>query len=446
MSTLQLFLKLFVLTSVFTLGGCLGESLNTSSSESSSIASSAPSSSSSSSAPSSRSSSSSPVVTPVDCWLDQSTISRNPNSYPEQRQMPDPFLFDDGSRVSTAEEWDCRRQEISSVIQRIQYGPVPSEPDSVSANYSGSQMTVTVRANGKTASFNASVSKPNGAGPFAAFVVIGGGGFFGMPGITSQVTLARNIAYITVEPNQVAADNGTSGAFYSLYGSASPRTGNLMAWAWAVHRIVDALEGAPEIGINPEKIAVTGYSRYGKAALVAGAFDDRIALTVPAGGGHGGIASWRVGEDNDDKSQKFNGCCETIFEINGAPNWFTDGFVIAWEGDNTYRLPFDAHSIAALVAPRALFVQEGTQDTRNGNGLNVAGPYKSTWAARLVYQFLGAEDKIGFVADAHGHGTMTSRETNAIMDFADQILNDKPLTPPPFDDRGDPANINWSSP
>lgn len=430
--------RLFIFMLVSSLSGCLsGPSDTSSSSESSSSISSSTSTSSASQ---------SSVAVPSDCWLDQSSISRNPGDYPEQRSLPDPFLLQNGGRVSTVDDWHCRSQEISSTIRRMQYGPLPNQPDSVTSNLSGNQLTITVSANGKTASFNASLTKPSGAGPFGSFIVIGGGGFFGMPGITSQVTMAKNIAYITVDPNQIATDNGTSGAFYSLYGSSSPMTGNLMAWAWAVHRIVDALEGAPEIGIDPQKIAVTGYSRYGKAALVAGAFDDRIALTVPAGGGHGGIASWRVGEDNDDKSQKFNGCCETIFEINGAPNWFTDGFVSVWEGDNTYKLPFDAHHIAALVAPRALIVQEGTQDTRNGNGLDVAGPYKSMWAARVVYEFLGAEDKIGFVADAHGHGTMTSRETNAIMDFADQILNDKPLTPPPFDDRGNPPNVGWSSP
>ncbi len=332
------------------------------------------------------------------------------------------------------------------MIKAIQYGPLPSNPDSVSASYANDTLTVTVSAEGKTASFNATITKPSGTGPFPAFVVIGGGGFFGMPGITSDVTTSRDIAYITMDPNPVAADNGTSGAFYTLYGSASPRTGNLMAWAWGVHRIIDALEGTPEVGIDPQKIAVTGYSRFGKAALVAGAFDDRIALTVPAGGGHGGIASWRVGEDNDDKANKFNGCCETIFEIDGAPNWFTDGFVNNWAHDNTYRLPFDAHAIAALVAPRALIVQEGTQDTRNGNGTDVAGPYKSMWAARLVYEFLGAEDMIGFVADAHGHGTMTSREVGAIMDFADRVLKDEPGNAPPFDDRGSPPNISWGAP
>lgn len=70
-----------------------------------------------------------------------------------------------------------------------------------------------------------------------------------------------------------------------------------MAWAWAVSRIVDALETLPEAGINPRKLAVTGCSRNGKGALVAGAFDQRIALTIPQESGSGGDACWRTSRD-----------------------------------------------------------------------------------------------------------------------------------------------------
>ena len=381
----------------------------------------------------------------ADCYLDVSSISKSPNSYPEVRELPNPFVFNNGSTVQTVEQWACRHQELSSMIQAIQYGPLPPPPTSVSGSINGGTLSVSVNAGGRSASFNASIAKPSGNGPFPAIVVFGG--FFGVPYLSQADATSRGIAYINLDPSGVSADNGTSGAFYSLYGSASPRTGNLMAWAWGVHRIIDAFENNPSLGIDASKIGVTGYSRYGKAALVAGAFDDRVALTIPGGGGHGGPANWRTAEDNDDKANKFNGCCETVFEINGAPFWFTDGFVSDWDAEDVYHIPFDAHSVIALVAPRAIIIQEGTQDTRNGNEFNVAGPYKSAWAARKVYEFLGAGDLIGFVADAHGHGGSSQREKEAILALTERVLLGQGSSPAVFDEnKGNPPSISWDAP
>src|SRR4051812_15786894 len=83
------------------------------------------------------------------------------------------------------------------------------------------------------------------------------------------------------------------GKFYTLYGSGHS-AGALTAWAWGVSRIIDALELTPAAGINPQKIGVTGCSRNGKGAIVAGALDERIALTIPQESGSGGSACWRL--------------------------------------------------------------------------------------------------------------------------------------------------------
>jgi hypothetical protein len=68
--------------------------------------------------------------------------------------------------------------------------------------------------------------------------------------------------------------------FYDLYVNQTTIS-TLIAWAWAVSRVIDALEATPGVNINPRKTAVAGCSRYGKGALVVGAFDDRIALSIP---------------------------------------------------------------------------------------------------------------------------------------------------------------------
>ena len=78
-------------------------------------------------------------------------------------------------------------------------------------------------------------------------------------------------------------------------GSNHP-TGALMAWAWGVSRLIDAIEKTPEVRIDAKHLAVTGCSRNGKGALAAGAFDERIALTIPQESGSGGAASWRVSD------------------------------------------------------------------------------------------------------------------------------------------------------
>ena len=62
----------------------------------------------------------------------------------------------------------------------------------------------------------------------------------------------------------------------------------MTAWVWGVSRIIDALEQTPEAKINFNKLAVTGCSRDGKGALMAGAFEPRFALTIPQESGSGG--------------------------------------------------------------------------------------------------------------------------------------------------------------
>jgi hypothetical protein len=95
-------------------------------------------------------------------------------------------------------------------------------------------------------------------------------------------------------------DNGAAGAqggsgtrgqgyFYTIYGSGNSAS-SMTAWTWAVSRIIDALETTPGANINTKKIGVTGCSRNGKGALMIGAFETRIALTIPQESGSGGDA------------------------------------------------------------------------------------------------------------------------------------------------------------
>jgi hypothetical protein len=180
-----------------------------------------------------------------------------------------------------------------------------------------------------------------------------------------------------------------------------------MAWAWGIHRVIDAIE--TDDRIDPGKIVVTGHSRYGKAALLAGAFDERVALTVPSHPGCAGAAPYRFIFGKSEQLQNIVGF---------APQWFRPDFnQFVGKVD---RLPIDQHMLRALVAPRALLATEGTQDAWT----NPQGSQMTHLAARRVYQFLGVPDRISIRYRPVGH----IPSTEDLLDFADHLFFGKPLS------------------
>jgi hypothetical protein len=330
-----------------------------------------------------------------------------PASLPTISELPDPFKAYDGTRLTSSSQWACRRAQLSELIQNYEYGHLPPPPTSVTATRNGSTLTVTVQANGRSASFNATVRLPTGTGPFPALILLNG--------LAASAT-SRGYAEVSIDPNSIAADSTSkTGAFWTLYNGTNVDTGVLMAWAWGVHRTLDAIKAAvPQI--DSTKVGVSGYSRYGKAAVVAGAFDERIALTIPGSSGTAGMGNFRFFFTN-------GGNDETLNDILGAAYWFTPRF--AQFQNQANRLPFDQNSVAALIAPRPLLATSGTEgsDIRTnpqGTGLSYRG-------AQMVYQYLGARDHIGISYRPGGH-QIDINDYNAIMDFADKNLMGKPVS------------------
>src|SRR5947209_10929926 len=140
------------------------------------------------------------------------------------------------------------------------------------------------------------------------------------------------------------ARSNKQGAFYTIYGSTSS-TGLLVAWAWGVSRIIDVIEQSDGKILKADAVGVTGCSRFGKGAFIAGAFDQRIPLTMPIESGTAGVPIWRgvPGEGAQSLSSAY-----------GEQPWFGDAFS-AFTGAPT-KAPIDTHETIAMIAPRGLFI------------------------------------------------------------------------------------------
>jgi hypothetical protein len=210
---------------------------------------------------------------------------------------------------------------------------------------------------------------------------------------------------------QVSTGSRGQGKFYDLYGSGAS-AGAMTAWAWGVSRVIDALEVTSSAKIDTTRIGVTGCSRNGKGALLAGAFDTRIVLTLPQESGAGGSACWRISDYLKGQGENI----QTASEIIGEDPWFSSNF-------NNYVnqvtvLPFDHHSIAALVAPRGLFVID--------NNIDWLGPescFGCMTTGHFAYQALGVPDNMGYSQiGAHTHCAFPSNQQSQLNAFVQKFL------------------------
>lgn len=193
--------------------------------------------------------------------------------------------------------------------------------------------------------------------------------------------------------------------------------GTIAAWAWGIHRAVDYLVTVKEI--DAKRIAVVGHSRLGKTALLAAAFDERIALAIPHQAGCGGTAPSRgkIGESvkriNDSFPHWFNG---NFKQFNGRPE----------------KLPFDQHCLVALCAPRPVLFSNAVED----QWANPAGQFEVLQAAEPVYRLLDAggldakrmpapnrlvNSTLGYYIRPGKH-SMIKGDWSIFLDFADRHL------------------------
>ena len=399
------------------------------------------------------------------------------NPYP---MLPDPLTMKDGRKVTSAAMWPARRAELLEQFEREVYGRRPAnipavkwEVLSTSTGKDGPTATITKWLIGRadnsaypltSVNILATVTTPAHANqPVPVILQFGGFGMTLPDGVAAppnpcippgakppsfprppapagptwqQQVLEKKWGYAVMHTTSVQADCGaglTTGII-GLTNKGQPRAlddwGALSAWAWGASRVLDYLE--TDKAVDATRVGVQGHSRYGKAALVAMALDERFAIGYISSSGHGGAKLHR---------RKYG---ERIENVAGAFYHWMAGNYLKYAG-NWDALPVDSHELIALAAPRPVFLSAGRgpdpvkpDGTVQGNDawVDPKGSFLAAVGAGPVYELLGrkglgtkefppidtaiTDGDIGFRQHTQGHTPGPTWPT--FLDFADRYL------------------------
>jgi hypothetical protein len=331
-------------------------------------------------------------------------------------KLPDPLVLKNGKKVTTAKLWwDERRPEIVEDFDREIYGRVPKntpkvnwEVVSTTKEMNGDIPVITKKLIGHldnstyplvTVNIDLTLTTPaNASGPVPVMMELSWSKEVmealakRYPEIKAaqsgpswqQQVLAKGWGYAIYIPTSVQADNGeglTEGVI-GLVNKGQPRNlddwGALRAWAWGASRALDYLE--TDKSVDAKRVGIDGHSRYGKAALVATAYDPRFAIAYISSSGEAGAKLFR---------HHFG---EQIGNVAGTGeyHWMAGNF-LKYAGPLTDAdLPVDEHELIALCAPRPVFIGAGAT---NGDGwVDAKGMFLAAVAAGPVYTLLGTKD------------------------------------------------------
>lgn len=319
-------------------------------------------------------------------------------------KLPNPFKMYDGTAITSPSQVKCKREEVLAMMEKYVMGEKPRKPEKVTGSMSGNKLTVSVTDKGKTVSFQVTITKPSGTGPFAAIIGLEGGNL----GSSYSSLPVATISYPAMTSIATEGSGRGKGVFYDLYGS-SASAGELMAWAWGVSRVIDALAATPDAGIDVRKLAVTGCSRLGKGAFVVGVMDQRIALVIPQESGTGGLASWRMVSATSG--------AQPVANAAGEQYWMRADFSGNF-GNATGKLPFDNHEVAGYVAPRAFLFFD--------NSIDWLGPtpgYGTANAAKEVYKAMGVPEAFTYSSvGGHDHCSLPSTQHHWVQSYMKKYL------------------------
>jgi lysophospholipase L1-like esterase len=318
--------------------------------------------------------------------------------------LPAVLRFKNGGEVKTKAQWRERRKEIVEDFEQEVYGRIPRnvpkvtwEITSVVPGESGGIPTVTRTLTGHVdnrsdpqieVNFQASYTIP--AHPTRPVpVMVEFGGFRPRPyeGKTWQeLAISKGWGYGSINPNSIQPDNAKlNTGIIGLCNKGGYRKpddwGALRAWAWGFSRLIDYFEQHRDSGIDPRKVGIEGVSRYGKAALVAEAFDQRVAVGFIASSGEGGSKLHR----------RIFG--EQIENLAGGEFYWMAGNIIKYGASDPWHsvaeLPVDSHELIALCAPRPCFISHGVVEKGDAKWIDAHGSFTAEVYAAQVYRLLG---------------------------------------------------------
>jgi hypothetical protein len=226
------------------------------------------------------------------------------------------------------------------------------------------------------------------------------------------------VASITFDATHPEGRGPKVGPFFDVYGS-DHSAGYLTAQAWQISRIIDVLQQHPDV-IDWTKIGVTGCSRYGKGAFVAGVLDNRIALTLPFESGVGGTVALRLVGILDPTGEFTYNC------IGGISFWLSEQTLAPFstannpQGDHTDRLPIDMHEMMGLIAPRGLYIMDNPNP-----GISWADE-NSAWVTanigKQLFNALGVGDHFTYESTSGSHCAWRSGYDASLQAMIDKFL------------------------
>ena len=330
--------------------------------------------------------------------------------------LPDPLVSQDGERQVTIATWPERRAEMLDLVLDLEYGTVPPP---VLGDIQIRSQTQTLNPNkgiredieftfGPNASLpmKLQIYIPEEDGPLYPVILR-----FGMG--AEHAAAANERGYVFVCFEQTLLDPDTEG--HDVLGPAQEAYpeyswGSLAVWAWSASRVLDFLETRENI--DTTRAVFTGHSRTGKAALLAGALDERFSIVVPNGSGAGGAALFRGAGKGDGRGAE---TLELITRASRFKSWFHEDF-----GDWANRedeLPFDQHFLRALVAPRVVLSTDASGD-------RWAYPYgvSRAWeAAQPVFDLLGVPNH-NLIHMREGVHDQLAEDFAALLNVADTVF------------------------
>ncbi|HTS63026.1 MAG TPA: hypothetical protein VMH28_13445 [Candidatus Acidoferrales bacterium] len=386
-----------------------------------------------------------------------SEVAGIPVNYDEAKvgtyTLPDPLVLANGKRVKDVKTWtDQRRPELVRLFEEDQYGRAPGRPAAMSFEVFDKgtpaldgkairrQVTVYFSADKSGPKMDLLIYLPAGASkPVPLLLNLGfganasavddpgiklgeiwgrdhkkapatRGGGFGRVNVAPL--LEKGIGWATVYYGDIDPDfpGGVPLGVRALYlkpGQTEPAPdewGAISAWAWGVSRALDYFES--DKGVDAKRIAIMGVSRLGKTVMWAGAHDTRVAAVIASCSGEGGAALSR---------RNYGETIAHLVAPTRYPYQFCGNYK-KWAADPR-ESPIDAHMLVALVAPRPVLLQTGSEDGWS----DPKGEFLAAVAAEPVYrlfdkQGLGTTEwpaagqailhDIGYYMHAGGHGTL----------------------------------------